>query len=182
MKEYKLVVLGSGGVGKSALTVRFVKGNFVEKYDPLIEDSYRKQLNAGGAQYLLEITEVNSSNENNRDQLIRESQGCVLVYSIVDQNSLNAAVMLRERVFRVKETTEVPVMLVGNKCDLEDSRVVTKKKGKDSAGSARFLEVSAKKNTNVDLMFQQLVDEIVKRERPSRNVNKAFHKGVCVLS
>ncbi len=38
MKEYKLVVLGSGGVGKSALTVQFVQGIFVEKYDPTIEE------------------------------------------------------------------------------------------------------------------------------------------------
>lgn len=42
MREYKLVVLGSGGVGKSALTVQFVSDVFVQKYDPTIEDLYRK--------------------------------------------------------------------------------------------------------------------------------------------
>ena len=50
MKDYKIVVLGSGGVGKSALTVQFVQNIFVEKYDPTIEDSYRKQVEVDGTQ------------------------------------------------------------------------------------------------------------------------------------
>lgn len=51
----KVVVLGSGGVGKSAITVQFVQGIFVEKYDPTIEDSYRKLVEVDGDQYMLEI-------------------------------------------------------------------------------------------------------------------------------
>ncbi len=40
MREYKIVVLGSGGVGKSALTVQFVQGLFVEEYDPIVSKIY----------------------------------------------------------------------------------------------------------------------------------------------
>lgn len=58
MREYKIVVLGSGGVGKSALTVQFVQGIFVEKYDPTIEDSYRKQMEVDGQQCMLEILDT----------------------------------------------------------------------------------------------------------------------------
>ena len=36
-REYKAVMLGSGGVGKSALTVKFVTGQFAERYDPTVE-------------------------------------------------------------------------------------------------------------------------------------------------
>lgn len=58
MREYKLVVLGSGGVGKSALTVQFVQGIFVEKYDPTIEDSYRKKVEVDNEQCILEILDT----------------------------------------------------------------------------------------------------------------------------
>lgn len=47
MLEFKVVVLGSGGVGKSALTVKFVSGTFVDRYDPTIEDFYRKEIEVG---------------------------------------------------------------------------------------------------------------------------------------
>lgn len=44
LETYKLVVLGLVGSGKSTLTMQFVMGKFIEKYDPEIEDSYRKQI------------------------------------------------------------------------------------------------------------------------------------------
>ncbi len=85
MREYKIVVLGSGGVGKSALvspyvhlcqadltiftvlqTVQFVQGIFVEKYDPTIEDSYRKQVEVDGQQCMLEILDTAGTVRNSR--------------------------------------------------------------------------------------------------------------------
>ena len=44
MTEYKLVVVGAGGVGKSALTIQLIQNHFVDEYDPTIEDSCRKQV------------------------------------------------------------------------------------------------------------------------------------------
>jgi small GTP-binding protein len=54
-REYHIVVLGAGGVGKSCLTAQFVQNVWIESYDPTIEDSYRKQIEVDGRQCILEM-------------------------------------------------------------------------------------------------------------------------------
>lgn len=104
MREYKIVVLGSGGVGKSALTVQFVQGIFVEKYDPTIEDSYRKQMEVDGQQCMLEILDTAGTEQFTamRDLYMKNGQGFVLVYSITAQSTFNDLQDLREQILRVK--------------------------------------------------------------------------------
>ncbi|OXB72968.1 UNVERIFIED_CONTAM: hypothetical protein H355_006508 [Colinus virginianus] len=174
MREYKLVVLGSGGVGKSALTVQFVQGIFVEKYDPTIEDSYRKQVEVDAQQCMLEIldtagTQVEVDAQQcmleildtagteqftaMRDLYMKNGQGFALVYSITAQSTFNDLQDLREQILRVKDTDDVPMILVGNKCDLEDERVVGKEQGQNLArqwNNCAFLESSAKSKINVN--------------------------------
>uniref|UniRef100_A0A669EZB1 Ras-related protein Rap-1b n=1 Tax=Oreochromis niloticus TaxID=8128 RepID=A0A669EZB1_ORENI len=154
MREYKLVVLGSGGVGKSALTVQFVQGIFVEKYDPTIEDSYRKQVEVDGQQCMLEILDTAGTEQFTamRDLYMKNGQGFALVYSITAQSTFNDLQDLREQILRVKDTEDVPMILVGNKCDLEDERVVGKEQGQNLArqwNHCAFLESSAKSKINV---------------------------------
>merc|ERR1711953_1565035 len=99
MREYKIVVLGSGGVGKSALTVQFVQGIFVEKYDPTIEDSYRKQVEVDGQQCMLEILDTAGTEQFTamRDLYMKNGQGFVLVYSITAQSTFNDIQDLRQQ-------------------------------------------------------------------------------------
>merc|ERR1711997_462391 len=128
MREYKIVVLGSGGVGKSALTVQFVQGIFVEKYDPTIEDSYRKQVEVDNCLCMLEILDTAGTEQFTamRDLYMKNGNGFVLVYSITTQSSFMDLMEIREQILKVKDTDDVPMVLVGNKCDLEDERVVGK--------------------------------------------------------
>jgi len=176
MREYKLVVLGSGGVGKSALTVQFVQSIFVEKYDPTIEDSYRKQVEVDGQQCMLEILDTAGTEQFTamRDLYMKNGQGFILVFSITSQATFNDLVELREQILRVKDTDKVPMVLVGNKCDLEDDRVVTREQGNSLAGSwggCTFLETSARKKVNVDEVFFDLVRQI-NRSMPEKEKKK----------
>jgi len=166
MTEFKIVVVGAGGVGKSALTVRFIQGNFLDKYDPTIEDSYRKQVEVDGVACLLDILDTAGQEEYSalRDAYMKTGQGFIIVYDITEALSLETVTELRQKILRTKQAADVPIMLVGNKCDLADKRVILKSKGEDLAAEFKcsFLEASAKNNTNVKEIFEQLVREINK--------------------
>ncbi|XP_057296329.1 ras-related protein Rap-1b isoform X1 [Hydractinia symbiolongicarpus] len=186
MREYKLVVLGSGGVGKSALTVQFVQGIFVEKYDPTIEDSYRKQVEVDGQQAMLEILDTAGTEQFTamRDLYMKNGQGFVLVYSITAQSTFNDLMDLRDQILKVKDTNDVPMVLVGNKCDLEDERVVGKDQGQNLAKqfeNCTFLETSAKMKINVNEIFHDLVRQVNRRQPDSERKNPGKKKGGCVL-
>ena len=88
-----------------------------------------------------------------RDLYMKNGQGFVLVYSITAQSTFNDLQDLREQILRVKDAEEVPLILVGNKCDLEDERVVGKDQGQSLAkvfNGCAFLETSAKSKLNVN--------------------------------
>ncbi|XP_039647167.1 ras-related protein Rap-1b-like [Perca fluviatilis] len=183
MREYKLVVLGSGGVGKSALTVQFVQGIFVEIVCNACEDSFRSQVEVDGQQCMLEILDTAGTEQFTamRDLYMKNGQGFALVYSITAQSTFNDLQDLREQILRVKDTEEVPMILVGNKCDLEVERVVAKESGIGLArqwNSCAFLETSAKSKINVNEIFYDLVRQI---NRKSPVQGKARKKSNCQL-
>merc|ERR1712061_937800 len=180
MREYKLVVLGSGGVGKSALTVQFVQGIFVERYDPTIEDSYRKQVEIDSQHCMLEILDTAGTEQFTamRDLYMKNGQGFVLVYSITAQSTFNDLQDLREQILRVKDTENVPIILVGNKCDLEEEREVGRDQGYQlsrSWNNCMFLETSAKNKINVNEIFVDLVRQINKSS-PAQYNSRQYNK------
>lgn len=100
-----------------------------------------------------------------RDLYMKNGQGFVLVYSISSQATFNDLLELRDQILRVKDTHDVPMVLVGNKCDLEDERVVSKDQGQALARqfNCTFMESSAKLKVNVIEIFYDLVRQINKK-------------------
>ncbi|PRP79733.1 ras-related protein Rap-1b-like [Planoprotostelium fungivorum] len=178
VREYKFVVLGNGGVGKSALTVQYVQEFFLVRYDPTIEDSYSKTTHIDGEQIILEILDTAGTEQFTamRDLYMKNGHGFILVYSITSQSSFNDLRDMHEMILRV------PLVLCGNKCDLVDQRVVTTEQGV-SMGlqmNASFYESSALKNLNVEELFVDLVRQ-VNRIQPKKEMGKKKTKGCSLL-
>ncbi|KAL1916350.1 uncharacterized protein VTP21DRAFT_5967 [Calcarisporiella thermophila] len=178
MREYKIVVLGSGGVGKSALTVQFVQSIFVERYDPTIEDSYRKQAEVDGQQCMLEILDTAGTEQFTamRDLYMKNGQGFLLVYSITSQATIDDLEEIYEQILSVKETDKVPMVLAGNKMDLENDRKVSYEQGSTLAKKwdVEFFETSARTKENVEEVFFNIVRQINKQTplKPTKKKRK----------
>lgn len=169
--NYKVCVLGDGGVGKSAITIQFCSNHFIEEYDPTIEDSYRKQFVIDDESALIEILDTAGQEEYSalRDQWVRDCEVFLLVFSITSRSSFEQATTMRDFVLRVKDR-EVPMVLVGNKSDLEDKREVSEQEASNWARQCKiqYVESSAKTRQNVDLVFFTAVREA----RDARGENK----------
>lgn len=165
---YKVIVIGSGGVGKSALTLQFMYDEFVEDYEPTKADSYRKKIMLDGQEAQIDILDTAGQEDYAaiRDNYFRSGEAFLCVYSILEQESLNATDELREQVLRVKnDDRTIPFLLVGNKIDLENRRVVTQKMAMEKASQwgVPYIETSAKTRQNVDQVFLELMRMIRSR-------------------
>src|SRR3990167_7847917 len=83
---------------------------------------------------------------------MRIGEGFLVVYSITDTNSFSATIEIIEQLLKLKELDYAPIVIAGNKCDLESQRRVNTLEGEKVAAKyqAAFFETSAKFAINVD--------------------------------
>lgn len=177
-KEYKLVVVGGGGVGKSALTIQLIQAHFVDEYDPTIEDSYRKQCMVDGQVTMLDVLDTAGQEEYSamREQYMRTGEGFLLVYSVTSRASFEEIMAFRNQILRVKDADSFPMVIIGNKSDLSAERQVSFEEGAHLAHriGCPFLETSAKQRVNVEEGFFELVRYIRQysgRDTPASNLS-----------
>jgi small GTP-binding protein len=169
MPEYKVVVFGSGAVGKSALTIEFVQGYFATDYEPTIEDAYKRAVDVDRETVLLDILDTSGQDDfaPMRTAYMRQGKGFIIVYAIDSRQSFEEVESFHQDLVRTKGTANIPLVICGNKSDLTDKRVVSRLEGEELAVrfSAVFLETSALTNTNVDNAFLSLIKEIKRQQQ-----------------
>lgn len=98
---------------------------------------------------------------------MKSGQGFLLVFSITSSSSLRELAEIRDQLVRIKNDSKVPLVLVGNKADLEENRVVSHQRAVATAqswGNKPYFETSAKRRNNVDEVFVDLCRQIMRKD------------------
>src|SRR5579872_3661346 len=165
---FKIVVVGESGVGKSALLLRFIDGSYKETFASTIGvDFQTRTVECNGKSVKLQLWDT-AGQERFRtvtQSYYRGSNGVLLVFDLADDRTF--VEVQRQWLQEVRRSADVGAvcMLIGNKCDLTAKRQVQYDVAEAFArsNSMRYLETSARLQTNVDVMFMQMTDEIMRR-------------------
>eukprot|EP00761_Pharyngomonas_kirbyi_P011313 gb/GECH01011338.1/.p1 GENE.gb/GECH01011338.1/~~gb/GECH01011338.1/.p1 ORF type:complete len:204 (+),score=27.24 gb/GECH01011338.1/:1-612(+) len=164
---FKLLLIGDSGVGKSCLLLRFADDTYTESYISTIGVDFKiRTIELEGKMIKLQIWDT-AGQERFRtitSSYYRGAHGIIIVYDVTDQESFNNVKQWLNEIDRYA-CDNVNKLLVGNKSDLANKRVVdynTAKEFADDLGIT-FLEASAKNATNVEQSFLKMAGEIKNR-------------------
>ncbi|XP_070536054.1 GTP-binding protein Rheb-like [Ptychodera flava] len=160
-KQRKIAIMGFRSVGKSSLTIQFVEGQFVDAYDPTIENTFSKTFKVKGQEFQLQLVDTAGQDEYSifPQSYTVDIHGYVLVYSVTSEKSFEVVKIIHEKLLDMIGKVQVPIVLVGNKTDLHMERVISSDVGRSLAESwkAAFVESSAKENESVMDVFRAIL-------------------------
>jgi len=156
-----IVMLGSGGVGKTTFVETYVNGR-VSQYDCNIEDRFVKQVKFDNDKLPVELQLLDTAGQEEfksaHDILIIEGSAYVVMYDITDMESFNEAIAKIRRIEN-EVARKLPIFLVGNKYDLSyNKRIVSMEQGQAIASKfgIKHAECSAKDKINLDPIMKDL--------------------------
>ena len=117
---------------------------------------------------------MNADTTTTRELYMKQGQGFLLVFSITSMSSLHELSELREQITRIKDDENVPIVIVGNKSDLEEDRAVPRARAfapSQTWGNAPYYETSARRRANVNEVFIDLCRQIIRKDLQGNSKN-----------
>ncbi len=161
-------------VGKSSLAYRLVDYNVNDEHDPTIEDRFAVVEEIDKKQVSINVVDTAGQQgyQNLLDTWIDIGEGFILVFAINDKESFEDLDRKKARIDLIKKKIKVPIVLVGNKSDMENSRKVSKKEAEEKAKSwdSLYFETSAKDNQNCKTPFIECARKILNLRQKTSDI------------
>ena len=185
MQEIKVILLGNTTVGKTSLIIKYIKNEFSFNYLQTLGLDFKQKIfkMKNGKDIRLRIFDT-AGQERFKSvsfSFIKKANGIILLYDIGNKNSFEALDSWMESI-KDNADKKIPIILVGNKCDINDKkRKVTfeegEKKGKEF--QIPFFETSCKDGINVKEVFERIVNDIIlKKNQTLRGELKLFEDSI----
>ena len=161
---YKIIIIGDAAVGKSNILTRFTRNEFSENTKSTVGVELGvKFIKVKGVNTKIQIWDT-AGQERYRSitsSYYKGSHGCFIVYDITNESSFNNVEKWYEYVQK-EAGKNISIILVGNKCDLENERKISKEKGQEKAKNLKcaFFETSALSGVNISQIFEELTNNI----------------------
>lgn len=161
----KLLILGDVSVGKSNFLFRFIENQFIDNHLPTVGFDYKSQIITLPDKTVVKLQIWDTVGQEKfmaiNKSLLAKVHGIILIYDITDQDSFEH---INNWITIIKEANEnASLILVANKCDIEDKRVISEDEGNKLAieNNISFVEASAKENINIKETFIKITEEVM---------------------
>ena len=189
MEERRIVIplmlLGDGQVGKTSLSLNLTKNTFDDSLLTTVgKESYIYQANLHGHNVKMKIWDT-AGQERFKSMsvgVIKMVDGLILVYSIANKETFKNLDTWMNSVKNIADLSSKPVIILGNKCDLNENRQVTYEEGENYAKNLgyHFYETSAKTGENVKEAFDDIFEQLYKIYEEEIEGSKEFKKSETI--
>ena len=172
LKALNIIALGNSNVGKTSFIVRYTENYFRDFYLSTVGIDYKTKIITLPNKNKYKVDFYDTAGQERYKSIavnvIKNADGTILMYDITQQNTFESISNWMENIFSQKGK-DFPVVLIGNKCDLEE-RVVSKDEGEEMAKKygLSFFESSNKTGENIEEAGMELINKIIEKKEKDK--------------